>query len=125
MPTIVHFDVATDNPERAKKFYEDLFDWKMENPPGMTDYYLIETKDLNGENGVSGGLGKRGDPGQKITAYMGVNSVDEYSAKVERLGGKVIQSKMTVPGWGYLAMCLDTEDNKFGLWQADKEAKLP
>ena len=26
MPTIVHFDVATDNPERAKKFYEALFD---------------------------------------------------------------------------------------------------
>jgi len=125
MPTIVHFDVATDNPERAKRFYEDLFDWKMENPPGMTDYYLIETKDLNGENGVGGGLGKRGDPGQKITAYMGVNSVDEYTAKVERLGGKVIQPKMTVPGWGYLAMCLDTEDNMFGLWQADKEAKLP
>jgi predicted enzyme related to lactoylglutathione lyase len=98
MPTIVHFDVATDNPERAKRFYEDLFDWKMENPPGMTDYYLIETKDLNGENGVGGGLGKRGDPGQKITAYMGVNSVDEYSAKVEKLGGKVIQPKMTVPG---------------------------
>jgi hypothetical protein len=48
MPTVVHFDVAADNPERAKKFYEGLFDWKNENPPGMTDYYLIETKDLNG-----------------------------------------------------------------------------
>ena len=49
MPTIVHFDIATDDPERAKEFYEGLFDWKMESPPGMTDYYLIETKDLNGE----------------------------------------------------------------------------
>ena len=37
MPTIVHFDVAADNPDRAKKFCEGLFDWKMENPPGMTD----------------------------------------------------------------------------------------
>ena len=54
MPTIVHFDVASDDPERAKKFYEGLFDWKMESPPGMTDYYLIETKDLNGEIGVRG-----------------------------------------------------------------------
>ena len=62
MPTIVHFDVAADDTNRAKKFYERLFDWKMENPPGMTDYYLIETKDLKGERGVGGGLGKRGDP---------------------------------------------------------------
>ena len=56
MPTIVHFDIATDNPQRAKKFYESLFGWKMEGPPGMTDYYLIETEDLHGNKGVGGGL---------------------------------------------------------------------
>ena len=123
MPTIVHFDVASDDPERAKKFYEGLFDWKMESPPGMTDYYLIETKDLNGEIGVRGGLGKRGEPGQRIISYIGVDSIEEYTAKVEKLGGKLIQSKMTVPGWGYLAICFDTEDNMFGLWQEEKNAK--
>ena len=109
MPTIVHFDIATDDPGRAKTFYQGLFDWKMESPPGMTDYYLIETKDLNGQDGVGGGLGKRGEPQQKITAYIGVSSVDEYTAKVEKLGGKVLQPKLPVPGWGYLSMCLDTE----------------
>ena len=123
MPTIVHFDVASDDPERAKKFYEGLFDWKMESPPGMTDYYLIETKDLNGVRSVGGGLGKRGEPGQRITSYIGVNSIEEYVTKVEKLGGKVVQSKMTIPGWGYLAICFDTEDNMFGLWQEDKNAK--
>ena len=123
MPTIVHFDIASDNPERAKKFYEGLFDWKMESPPGMTDYYLIETTDLNGKTGVGGGLGKRGEPGQRITSYIGVNSIEEYVKKVEQLGGKVIQSKMTVPGWGYLAIGFDTEGNMFGLWQEDKSAK--
>jgi predicted enzyme related to lactoylglutathione lyase len=123
MPTIVHFDIATDNPERATKFYEGLFDWKMQSPPGMTDYYLIEKKDLNGQNGVGGGLGKRGEPGQRITSYIGVDSIEEYTVKVEKSGGKVIQSKMTVPGWGYLAICFDTEENMFGLWQEDENAK--
>lgn len=122
MPTIVHFDIATDNPSRAKEFYQSLFDWKIESPPGMTDYYLIETTDLNGSSCVRGGLGKRGDPSQKITSYIGVDSIDKYGDRVEKLGGKVIQSKMTVPGWGYLAICLDTEGNTFGLWQEDKEA---
>ena len=123
MPTIVHFDIATDDPERAKKFYKALFDWKMESPPGMTDYYLIETTDLEGKIGVGGGLGKRGEANQRITSYIGVNSVDDYSSKVTKLGGKVIQSKITVPRWGYLAICTDTENNMFGLWQDDKNAK--
>ncbi len=123
MPTIVHFDVAADDPERARSFYQGLFDWKMESPPGMANYFLIETKDLNGQRGVGGGLGKRGEPGQRITSYFGVNSVDEYTAKVEKLGGKVILPKTAVPGWGYLAACLDTENNMFGLWQEDKNAK--
>jgi predicted enzyme related to lactoylglutathione lyase len=25
-------------------------------------------------------------------------------------------------GWGYLAVCLDTEGNTFGLWQDDQNA---
>ena len=122
MPTIVHFDIATDNPQRAKAFYESLFDWKMQAPPGMEDYYLFETKDLNDKEGAGGGLGKRGEPSQKITAYIGVDSIDEYSNKVEELGGTVVQTKETVPGWGYLATCTDTEGNTFGLWQDDKNA---
>jgi hypothetical protein len=95
----------------------------MEKPPGMADYYLIETRDLEGKPGVGGGLGKRGEPGQRITSYIGVSSIDEYVAKVESLGGKVVMPRMAVPGWGYLAICFDTEDNMFGLWQEDRGAK--
>ena len=123
MPTIVHFDISADDVERAKKFYEELLDWKWERPPGMTDYYLIETKDLHGEKGVGGGLAKRNDPGESITNFIGVDSVKEYASKVEKLGGKVIQTKMPVPGWGYLVVCLDTENNTFGLWEDDTNAK--
>jgi predicted enzyme related to lactoylglutathione lyase len=123
MPTIVHFDIATDDPARAKKFYEMLFAWKMESPPGMSDYYLIETTGLDGKSGLGGGLGKRGAPDQRITAYIGVDSIDTYTAQVEKLGGTVVQPKMTVPGWGYLATCLDTEGNVFGLWQEDRNAR--
>jgi len=123
MPTIVHFDIPADDPERAREFYEGMFGWKLEMPPGMTDYYLIETRDLDDKVSVGGGLGKRGEPGQRITTYIGVSSLDEYVARVEKLGGKVIQAKITVPGWGYMAVCLDTEDNIFGLWQDDKNVK--
>lgn len=123
MATIAHFDVAADEPERAKKFYEQLFGWKIAKPPGPMDYYLIETRDASGKPGVGGGMGKRMLPEQKITNYVGVDSVDEYSKKVVELGGEVVQEKMAVPGFGYLANCQDTEGNPFGLWQDDKDAK--
>jgi len=123
MPTIVHFDLPVDDTERAKKFYEKLFDWKFEKEPMPTPYYLIETKDLEGNPGVRGGMGKRGTPEQKISNYIGVTSVDEYIGKVKKLGGRIIMPKTTISGWGYLAICVDTENNVFGLWEEDGNAK--
>ena len=56
MPTIVHFEIPADEVERAKKFYSDLFGWKMEKWPRTDDndtsstmeYWLISTTDSNG-----------------------------------------------------------------------------
>jgi len=122
MPTVVHIDIATDDPQRGREFYESLFDWKMFGPPGMTDYYLFEAEDLEGNKGVGGGLGKRGEPSQRITVYFGVDDIDVYTKKVVELGGKLAMPRTTVPGWGFLATCIDTEGNAFGLWQEDSSA---
>ena len=111
--------------ERAKEFYGELFDWKIELLPGPVPYCLIQTTDLDGNEGVGGGLAKRNTPGQGITNFIGVSSVDEYIARIEKLGGKVIEPKMAVPGWGYLAVCLDTENNTFGIWEEDENAQGP
>lgn len=123
MPTIVHFDLPVDNVERAKKFYEKLFGWKFNQVPMPVPFYLIETKDLNGNPGVGGGMGERRLPEQSTMNYIGVPSVEEYIAKVKELGGNIIMQKTAVPGWGYLAICVDTENNTFGLWQEDKNAR--
>ncbi len=124
MATITHVDISAVDPERAKKFYQDLFDWKIELLPGPMNYYLIETTDLNGQKGVGGGLSKR-DKSQPagMVNFMGVKSIDESIIKVENLGGKIIQSKQSIPGWGYLVVCVDTENNRFGLFQDDTSAK--
>lgn len=88
------------------------------------EYWSITTTDDNGSNAISGGLMKRAMPEQQgILNYIDVKSVDEYSHKVKQLGGKVEVEKMTVPGMGYLAVCSDTENNTFGLWQSDTSTK--
>ena len=122
MSTIVHFDVPTDDVERARKFYSALFGWKFEPVPGM-EYNLFTTTNLDGTPGVGGGMGKRMDPSQRMLNYFGVPSLDAAMNQVKNLGGKVITKKMAVPGMGYLTSCIDTEGNTFGLWEENAQAK--
>ena len=122
MSTIVHFDVPADNVERAKKFYSTLLGWKFESFPEM-QYNLITTTNLEGNPGVGGGMGKRMDPSQRIVNYFGVKSIDAAIKQVKNLGGTLLTDKMAVPKMGYLANCLDTEGNTFGLWEEDAGAK--
>jgi predicted enzyme related to lactoylglutathione lyase len=129
MPTIVHFEIPSDNVERSKKFYNELFGWNIEkvsaeNLPEGVEYWSITTTDHNGNNAVAGGMMTRMMPEQQgITNYIDVRSVDEYSAKVEQSGGKVRMPKMAIPGMGYLAVCSDPENNTLGLWENDTSAK--
>lgn len=67
--------------------------------------------------------GKAGGAGSADLNYIGVPSVDACLADVTRLGGKVLLDKTTVPKFGYLAMCEDTEGNTFGLWEEDAGAE--
>lgn len=122
MPSIVHFDIPSEDVERAKKFYSTLFGWDIEPFPDM-QYNLITTTNLDGTPGVGGGMGKRMDPSQRMLNYFGVPSIDAAMNQVTALGGKVITEKMAVPGMGILATCMDTEGNQFGLWEDDPQAR--
>jgi len=124
MPTIVHFEIPTDNTERAKKFYGELFGWKFEKMGGPIEYEMITTTNGKGEKAVGGGIMKRQNPGQQgITNYIDVPSIDQYVSKIQKLGGKVIMPKSPVPEMGYFAVCLDTENNTFAIWEVNTKAK--
>lgn len=124
MATIVHFNITAENPSQAKSFYEKLFGWKFTLLPGPASYYLIETSDVTGQKGVGGGMSKREDERQTgIMNFIGVTSIDDSVALVEKLGGTIVQTKQAVSGYGYLAVCMDTENNLFGLFQDDPALK--
>jgi predicted enzyme related to lactoylglutathione lyase len=132
----VHFEVPSDDIERTKKFYTDLFGWKIEKWPGTNDqqltsaatgksmeYWMVTTTDDKGNKALGGGIMKRQMPEQQVTNYINVKSVDEYSSKVKKLGGKVVAPKKAVPGMGYFVLCLDTENNSFAIWESNDSAK--
>jgi predicted enzyme related to lactoylglutathione lyase len=129
--TVVHFEIPTDQPERAVKFYRDLFGWNIEHfgPPGAggIDYWLVKTVPTDAEGkptepGVNGGIMLRMMPGQTPVNYISVENVDEIARKAERLGAKVVLPKMPVPGMGWFSQLTDTEGNIFAIWQHDPAA---
>ena len=123
MPTIVHFDLPTGDLACARKFSGELFGWTFQRPTGPLEYYLITTTGLDGSPGVRGVMGKRGAPDQRMMNYVGVPPVEQYLAKATALGASVVMPRTTVPFFGYLAVCVDTEGNPFGLWEEDPSAR--
>lgn len=125
MPRVVHFELSADDPERAVKFYEEVFGWKTQTWDGPQSYWLLTTGE-QGQPGINGGLMRRSDnplPPASATNIIDVPSVDEYSEKITGQGGKVLMPKSAVEGIGYVAYCEDTEGNVFGIMQFDPSAK--
>jgi uncharacterized protein len=125
MPGVVHFEIPADDVERAKKFYGQLFGWKIEKftAPTPMDYWMVMTGREEGMMGIDGGMLKRQMPQQQTIVYIDVPSVDEYASKAVGLGGQVVVPKMAIPGMGYFAVCLDPENNGFGLWENNPQAQ--
>jgi predicted enzyme related to lactoylglutathione lyase len=119
--SLVWFEIPADNIERARKFYSALFGWKIELFPGMPDYWHIDTGGADAS--PDGGLMKRKQPQQPITNFITVESVNKSTAQIEKLGGKVCVPKTAVPEMGFFAICQDTENNTFAIWEMTKDAK--
>lgn len=122
MPRPVHFDLTVDNPERAVKFYSDIFGWKFEKWNGPMEYWMAITGDQK-EPGINGGLSKRSESGMPNMNTIGISSVDKFTKMVEEKGGKVLMPKSPIPGIGWFATCQDTEGNTFGIIEEDRDAK--
>lgn len=120
--SVVWFEIPADSTARAKKFYNGLFGWKIKAFPGMDDYNHIDTGGADAS--PDGAVMKRMCPEhQGFMNYVLVDSVEKSSAKVEKLGGKVHKPKTEVPGMGYFAICMDTENNVFAIWETKMAKK--
>ena len=122
MPRVSYFDLSADEPERAIKFYNNVFGWKISKWEGPFEYWLIKTGEKD-EIGIDGGLAKRINPGDSVTPFINVNSVDEYLNKITSNGGEILKPKSPIPSVGYMSICKDTENNVFGIIEEDKAAK--
>lgn len=117
-----HIELTTDDVGKAKEFYGGLFSWKFEDVDmgGGMKYTMI-----NPGAGPGGGIMKKPMP-EAPTAWMTyvmVEKVDAAMKKAEKLGGKVIVPKTSIPNMGSFSIIQDPTGGCLAVWEAQAPAK--
>jgi predicted enzyme related to lactoylglutathione lyase len=125
MNTISYFEIQSSNPERDTKFYEAVFGWQFFKVEGLPiEYYRIQT------NSINGGLLKR--PAKVPSTESGTNAYvcsmqvadfDKTNDLILEHGGQVALPKFAVPGTCWQGYYVDLDNNTFGIFQVDENAK--
>ena len=99
----VHVELNTTDLNKAKDFYGKLFDWKLEDVPGMS-YTMIKV----GE-GTGGGMMTHPVPGAPSAwlAYVMVDDVDASTAKAKSMGATILKDTTEIPGVGWFSVFSD------------------
>jgi predicted enzyme related to lactoylglutathione lyase len=116
------FEIYTTNFERAKKFYSEVFGYKLEELPMASgnhpDMRYAVFSNEGGGKGVGGALVriKEVTPGHGGTmVYFDTNDIDAELSRVETAGGKIVRWKQSIGEYGFIALVEDSEGNMIGL----------
>ena len=125
MNTVAYFEIQSSEPPREIRFYEAVFGWKFSREPASpVEYYRIQT------NGIHGGLLKR--PASVPPTNCGTNAfvvslqVENYDSVNDLIlkhGGVVALPKFAVPGRCWQGYYIDQDNNTFGIFEVDENAK--
>jgi predicted enzyme related to lactoylglutathione lyase len=116
------FEIYVQDMERAKKFYEEVFQIKLNKlnssvpelwafPQSFTDY------------GASGALAKmEGFPsgGNSTLIYFSCADCGVEEKRIVMAGGRILREKFSIGEYGSIVLAFDMEDNMFGLHSMEK-----
>lgn len=121
----IYFEIQADDPARAANFYRAVFGWEFIKEENLPVEYLR----IRG-NGFGGAILKRPTDAPPIGAGTNafvcsfeVPNFDWVAKIISENGGIVALPKFAVPGVCWQGYFLDPENNTFGLFQPDKNAR--
>lgn len=115
------FEIYVNDINRAKKFYEGVFNVKLEKletpMPNIIMYAFPGTDSMENYGahgaivqmeGISAGIGG-------TLVYFSCDDCEIEQGKVEKNGGQVIHPKFSIGEYGFYSMVSDSEGNMIGL----------
>ena len=114
------FEIPVTDFERAKKFYEQIFNYSMEV---IIDEATFKMGLLSADQGAAGGAivwnpaSYKPSSTEGVLVYLNGNpDLDEILNMVESAGGKILLAKRQIsPQFGYMALFVDSEGNRLAL----------
>jgi uncharacterized protein len=111
------FDIHVTNIERAKNFYETVFNIQLFDLPmewGKQSLFPFSHESPN----ISGALVEKTDmipSGNNTVVYFETEDCTAEEKRIEAAGGKIVRPKMAIGEFGFVSIFIDTEGNTIGL----------
>ena len=122
---VAWFEIPASDFQQAKKFYETVFDWKIDlcGDEGAMARTTSVDKDQNPIElgGINGGFYKRKSKGEHPSVVVQTESIDKTLKAIEVGGGKVVTPRHSIGEWGFMADFADPEGNVIALWEKSKK----
>jgi uncharacterized protein len=110
---IVHAEIRSADPDATRSFFSGLFGWTYPQEGALAGYTFVDT-------GVPGALftaiGPRQGDTDLVTFFVGVENIDEKMDQATKLGGRVVQEPVSVPGVRF-GLIADPQGHIVGLAQ--------
>lgn len=111
------FDIYVSDFNRAKQFYEAVFEFKLVDLPiewGKQAVFPFIPDNPN----ISGALVEKKDfqaYANNTVVYFETEDCVEEEIRIVQAGGKILQPKMNIGEFGYVSIFMDSEGNTVGL----------
>lgn len=109
----VWFELASDDPSAARRFYEELLGWKGNEASGYTMIPVTATSDIGA--GIKPNAGMGSVPSH-WAPYVSVSDVRAATKRAATLGAKVVEDVHDTPN-GIVSTILDPTGATVNLWQ--------
>ncbi len=123
---MTHFAIHIDDMDRAKNFYEGVFDWGFASY-GPPDFLQIKADQTDSGELIGALQSRKYSPVKEkiigLECTVSVESVDEIIKRVEDKGGQILMPKTAIPYVGWITKFLDTEGNLVCAMQSDNSAR--
>ena len=108
---VIHTEIRSADPDATRRFFAELFGWKVASEGAFPGYTFIDT-------GVEGGpyvaISPRQGDDDEVLFFVGVENVAAALKRAEELGGTIIQPAQQVPGTSF-GVFADAQGHRIGV----------
>lgn len=117
------FEIYVQDMERARKFYETVFEGKLDrltspedsDGPGLEMWSFPMDMETQGSGGALVKMEGYPSGGNSTLVYFSCEDCAVEESRVEAAGGRVERGKMSIGQYGFISLVYDTEGNMIGL----------